>query len=139
MRYSRLNHFRASFVRRSAKESWSYFAMSNEGRTGETADGFCAFKTECAPETWRFFDGGRWGAPNRMSAGTRWDPPARGDESGPHPTTRCPLCRRRLQVRATYNYGSGEEFAAWVIPEHKPRVTRAKSPKRQSKKAGRGK
>jgi len=49
---------------------------------------------------------------------------------------RCPACGRRLLLRAVYCIGG--ELTAYQIPDHNVRVTRAKSPRRQSRKTGRG-
>lgn len=49
---------------------------------------------------------------------------------------RCPSCGKRLRLRATYCVGG--EFVRWQLPDHKPRETRKKSPKRKAKTHGRG-
>lgn len=69
------------------------------------------------------------------SKSKKWQPPKHG-ESGDRPTVRCPKCNRRLQLKAVY-CDMGGEFVNWKIPEHKPRVTKAKSPKRKQTKPSR--
>ncbi len=49
---------------------------------------------------------------------------------------RCPLCLKRLRLRADYCIGG--EFASWRIPDHKPRVTRSKSLGRKPVRQRRG-
>ena len=49
---------------------------------------------------------------------------------------RCPACGRRLLLRAVYCVGG--ELAAYHIPDHNVRVTRAKGPRRKNYKTGRG-
>jgi hypothetical protein len=55
---------------------------------------------------------------------------------GLHKTVRCPVCNKRLQLRAVYCVGG--EFAYWAVPDHKPRVTRKPGPRRAQKRARRG-
>lgn len=88
----------------------------------------CDFKKQCERNEWIF--------------GTResrqWWGPAYGHLSRPHPMTRCPLCKRRLQVKAVYCFGG--EFTNWCLPDHKPKGKLVKkSPKRATKAKGRGK
>lgn len=64
--------------------------------------------------------------------------PAYGDLSRElTPIQRCPKCNKRLRMKAIYCIGG--EFKHWIIPAHKPRVTRNPGPRRKSKISGRGK
>jgi DNA-directed RNA polymerase subunit RPC12/RpoP len=49
---------------------------------------------------------------------------------------RCPACGRRLLLRAVHCVGG--ELVVYQIPDHNIRVTRAKGPRRKSRKEGRG-
>ena len=91
--------------------------------------GACPFKLRPYDE-WRFSP---TAASPRLMLG-----PRRGDPSGPHAFVRCPECNRRLRLAARYCSG-GEEFSHWEIPDHRPRESRPKTPKRQSAMQGRGK
>jgi hypothetical protein len=63
--------------------------------------------------------------------------PAYGDAPRNAPLRRCPLCNRRLRLKARFCVGG--EFVRWEIPDHKPRETRKPGPRRASRRAGRGK
>lgn len=64
---------------------------------------------------------------------TREPGPEMGEPSdGLHKVKRCPSCNKRLSLRAVYCVGG--EFSHWELPAHKPRVTRAKGPRRRTTK-----
>lgn len=76
----------------------------------------CNFKATQPRETWTF-------APNKkLDRRTS--------------KVRCPACSRRLLLRAMYCQGP-DELAHYQIPDHTVRETRAKGPRRQSRKTGR--
>ena len=96
-------------------------SMVDEGEVEVNAP--CEFKRFCTPALWCSYEPG----------------PVRGSLSrGLHPVHRCPLCNNRFKMKAHYNYGSGEEFVCWVIPDHSPRVFQNKSLKRKTVKSRRG-
>lgn len=107
---------------------------------------FCDFRKFFPSKTWREqsrmpgegnYRGIKHVFGNAQQGRGVWRGPTDYISKGLHPISRCPKCRRRLTMKARYCVGG--EFVCWELPEHKPRVTRTKSPKRQSKKAGRGK
>ena len=89
-------------------------------------DSFCEFKSSCDRSSWTF---------GQRSTG-KMIGPGYGDPSGDHAVKRCPLCNKRLKLKAQYCIGG--EFVNWALPDHKPRVTRSKSPKRKTNKTRRG-
>lgn len=106
---------------------------------------WCEFKTLCAGDCWRFLGyqsnlknygsgHGRKMAHRQRGAGLQGI-----QRGGERAVKRCPLCNKRLILRAIHNSGAGEEFSHWEIPAHKPRETKAKSPRRKSARRGRGK
>ncbi len=86
---------------------------------------FCPFK-ERPNETWTFK-----GTSRRLIGPYDGDPPVN------QPIRRCPVCNRRLRLRAVFCYGG--EFLYWEIPAHKPRMQRKPGPRRTSRIFGRGK
>lgn len=97
------------------------------------ADGFCEFKKSIPRTEWIF------GASNssRKLAAPRYGAGQQSIPRGPgRAIRRCPACGKRLRLRATYCIGG--EFVAWFLPDHKPRQTRKKSPKRKAKTQSRG-
>jgi hypothetical protein len=108
--------------------------------------GFCEFKRFFPSSEWRLRsskpgEGGRRGIKHVFGNAQQGRGVFRGPtdfiSKGLHPIVRCPQCRRRLMMLARYCVGG--EFTCWELPDHKPRVTREKSPRRQSRQSGRGK
>lgn len=94
--------------------------------------GFCEFKKFVPRNEWRFPPGhSRKMATPRYGAGQQSIP--KGPERA---IKRCPLCGKRLYLRAGYCVGG--EFVSWHLPDHKPRVTRPKSAKRKTRRQARG-
>lgn len=97
------------------------------------SEGFCDFKS-MPRGSWIFgpSNKNRKLSPPPYGAGQQQIP-----KGPPRAIVRCPKCSKRLYLRA--NYCTGGEFTNWFIPDHKPRVTRSKSAKRQTKTKARGK
>lgn len=104
--------------------------------------GFCEFKTQAPSKEWQFlpYESPLPGYGNGFGRKMR-APQYGAGQDGIAPEERaikrCPLCGKRLRLRA--NYCVGGEFVAWELPEHKARVTRKPGPRRSSRKSGRGK
>lgn len=85
----------------------------------------CDFKLFYPKDAWRFGKG-------------KNPPRGMGEPSGPSRIVRCPQCNKRLHLKAMYCVGG--EFVCWDIPDHKAKMKETKkSPKRKSRKSGRGK
>jgi hypothetical protein len=98
----------------------------------EVTTAACPFEKLCDRSTWIFGPG-----KSRSMDVPRYGAGQQGIPKGPpRAIRRCPLCGKRLRLRA--NYCIGGEWTNWRIPDHKPRETRAKSPRRQSQAGARG-
>lgn len=91
--------------------------------------GLCEFK--------RFIPADQWTFHYTLGASRRMIGPAYGDAPRNQPIKRCPRCNRRLKLKAGFCIGG--EFVRWEIPDHKPRETRKPGPRRQPRRASRGK
>ena len=90
-------------------------------------DGFCEFRRFVKYTEWT------WNSqPTAKMAGPEYGDPPRNQA-----VKRCPLCGKRLKLRA--NFCVGGEFRYWELPDHKPRETRKPGPRRKSRTRGRGK
>jgi hypothetical protein len=97
------------------------------------AEGFCDFRKTVPRKEWIFGASNK----NRKLAAPSYGAGQQSIPKGPERAiVRCPKCNKRLRLRA--NYCIGGEFTNWYLPDHKPRVTRSKGPKRQTRRQSRG-
>jgi hypothetical protein len=93
----------------------------------------CDFRKTTPRGQWYFGRG-----ESRAMRAPRYGAGQQGIPKGPpRAIKRCPKCGKRLRLRASYCIGG--EWVGWFIPDHKPRVMRAKSPKRKNSYQSRGK